>query len=491
MKTPPLPIAVSGAILLLALLAGGCAGVSTQIDTVLMPDKHARFEANLHSLLDELLAHQEFTPRELAPVAVMPRSLKAGTRFSRLEELVMERLVMKLRRRNDFHTLSRQNWLEFREGRPLTFLHKPPAQRRLLQNLVVYEVGVSPDQTLKQVNVHIVAMDANGHALPGVVAETVLDFGPYSLSRRLYLDNPHTNPFPEGLEEQPFTSLDRLTFSLAGELADSYRNGFSAGEQKAADQEIRVLLYPRPSSGRVSRGLVRAIQDSLQQAIVSNRGFTCVVSREDFGPAFDRIDFYRQNASIFEMKETEFTAGTIFLMADIFTHSHLDTIGVAMRAIWRASPLETTTGELIPTNVAGTYLSGFTAKAYMSYYSSRDRCRTKTAAEIAPPEKKERAFSRPVPSQPFDICFYEFTEVFEKRIYPVLTNAPGVTEIKRADHLCDTLSGCLCYELYYQASLEDISAWLRQNLRTSQVLAFWLVPKGDGRLDVYFDGGFK
>jgi len=466
-------------ILLLAILAGGCAGVSTQTGTGLEPDQQCRFEAKLNALIDDLIARQKFTPRELAPAAVIPGSLKSGTRFSRLEELVIERLVMKLRKRNDLHTLNRQNWFEFREGRPLTFMDQPPAQRRLLRNLVVYEVGVSADQILKQINVHIVAMDAEGHALPGVVAETVLDFGPYSLSRRLYFDNPHANPFPEGLEERPYVSFDRLTFSLAAELADSYRNGFSAGEQTAANQEIRVLLYSRPQSRRVSRGLVRAIQDSLQQAIVSSPGFTCAVSEKDFGPAFDQIDFYRRNKPVFEMEETRFKAGTVLLMTDISRHRHGDTIGVALRALWRASPLETTTGELIPTNVAGTYLSGFTAKAYLSGDSSKGYHRADTVKKVIPP------------AHSLDVCFYEFTEVFEKRIYPVLTNAPGVTEIRRADELCDSLSGCLCYELLYQAPLEELSAWLRRHLRTSEVLAFWLVPKGDGRLDVYFDGGFK
>jgi len=250
-------------ILLLAIFAGGCAGVSTQTGTGLEPDQQDQFEARLNALIDNLTASQNFTPGELAPATVMPGSLKSDTGFSRLEELVIERLVMKLRKRSNLHTLSRQNWFEFREGRPLTFMDQPPGQRRLLRNLVVYEVGVSADQALKQVNVHIVAMDADGRALPGVVAETVLDFGPYSLPRRLYFEKPHANPFPEGLEERPYASLDRLTFSLAAELADSYRNGFSAGEQTAANQEIRVLLYSRPLSGRVSKGFPMAIQDSL------------------------------------------------------------------------------------------------------------------------------------------------------------------------------------------------------------------------------------
>ena len=473
---------------LLAILAG-CAG--TSVKTLDLDP----FEEKLNGLISGLISSQNFTPGEMAPATVMPGSLKSGTRFSRLEELVMERLTMVLRKRNDFHKLSRQNWFEFREGRPLTFMDQPPAQQRLLRNLVVYEVGVSPEKVLGQIKVHIVGTDADGHALPGVVSEASFDSGPDSPARRLYDTQPGTSPFPEGLEERPYTSLDRLTFSLAAELADAYRNGISAGKETAGDEEVRVLLYSTHPSGGVRKGLVAAIQDSLQQAIVSNRGFTCVVSQKDFGEAFKQIDFYRRNRTVFEMEESLFTAGTVLLMSNTFRSGHTDKIGVALRALWRASPLETTTGNLIPTNVAGTYLSGFTARAYFSGSSARGYSRTgpvkKSGEKHAYPEKNVSKPARSVPVGDLDLCFYEFTAVFEKRIYPVLTNAPGVTEIRRADELCDSASGCLCYELWYEGSLEEISTWLQRHLRTSKVLAFNIEPKGNGRLNVHFDGGFK
>ena len=75
-----------------------------------------------------------------------------------------------------------------------------------------------------------------------------------------------------------------MTFSLAAELADAYRNGISAGKETAADEEVRVLLYSKHPSGRVSEGLVEAIQDSLQQAHCQQPGFHLCCKPEGFWP---------------------------------------------------------------------------------------------------------------------------------------------------------------------------------------------------------------
>ena len=471
---------------LLALLAG-CAG------TPLKAPEQEPFEAGLTRLIDRLISNRTYTPGEMAPAAVMPEALKSGARFSRLEELVMERLALALRKQNDFQRLSRQNWFEFREGRPLTFMDQPPARQRLLRNLVVYEVGVSPDRVLEQVNVHIMGTDADGRAVPGVAAEETFDFGPDRTARRLYDAEPSGNPYPKGLEEHPYDSIDQMTYSLAFELADAYRNGIWAGKETAAHEEVRVLLYAKHPGE--SRGMNQTIQDSLQQSIVGNRGFTCVVSRNDFGPAFEQIDFYRRNHTLFEMEDSLFMAGTVLLMMDIFPHGRGDRIGIALRAIWRADPLETAEGNLIPTNMAGTYLSGFTAKAYLRGRGSQSRARTEQMENVPmgfiTSEQIPTRAAGPGTPRDLDICFYEFTSAFQKRVYPVLSGAPGVTEIRRAHELCDGSKGCFCYELWYNGSVEEISQWLTRHLRTSKVLAFRLEPKGEGRLNVLFDGGFE
>ena len=489
-------------LILIALLAHGCASTSVQ-ETVY--DPRSEFDRKLDELMANLLDREHYTTAEMAPAAVMPGSLRGGTRFSRLEEIVMERLSMRLRQNHDVCKLSRQNWFEFREGRPLDFKDKPYTQRHYYRNLVVYEVKVSADDVLAKATVNIVASDADGKSVPGVMAACDLDFDYSAPARQLYLAEPSTNPYPEGLEERPYDSLDRLAFSLAAELADAYRTGLSADGHKPSDREVRVLLYNKPPVD-VGPTIAYNIQNALQQAVVSNRGFTCVVSKEDFGPAFEQIDFYRRNYEIFHLEETKFTAGTVLLMVDSLRHSDGDKVGVALRALWRIGPLESDTGDLIPTNVAGTYLSGFTAKAYL--YSDdigMPVVATPPARTVyAPPERKvyapppRKVYTPPTPQTyvpapvtvgDMDVCFYEFTEVFEKRIYPVLTDAPNVTGVQRLYDLCDG-PRCVCYAVQYTGPREDLEAYLRQNLRTNKALAFRMIPRGANRLDVMFDGGF-
>lgn len=496
-------------LIFLAVLVTGCAGTSPR--TTAAPTPEEKFDAAIQDVIDAVIAAQSHTLAEVSPAAVMPTSLKTGTEFTRLEELVMERLTLELRKRHDVYALSRQNWFEFRENRPLSFFNLPLAERNHFRNLVIYEVGVSADEILDTARVHITASDADGRAVAGIVADTELDFTTDSPAGRLYGAKPKTRLYPEGLEERPYVSLDRLSFSLAAELADAYRTGITAGDQPVAGDEVRVMLYAR-TARNISAGLGQAIQDALQQSIVANRGFTCAVSEEDFGPAFHKIDFYRQNKSIFELEETKFSAGTVLLMADTAFHPDGDKIGIALRAIWRVSPLESEAGELIPTNVTGTYLSGFTAKSYLlssaikvrypkpdatRLATSGDATQTATSAKVAGTEttessgRQESAYIREMPARDTDVCFYKYTEVYEKRIYPVLSRAPGVLDIRRNQTLCEDGSRCLCYELGYQGTPESLEAYLRQNLRTSEVVPFRLVPKVEGRLEVYFHGGFE
>lgn len=96
----------------------------------------------------------------------------------------------------------------------------------------------------------------------------------------------------------------------------------------------------------------------------------------------------------------------------------------------------------------------------------------------------------PYPNDYFT-CFYDFTEVYRDRIYDVITRAPGASEVKRAWPEYESSRNFLCYELYYEGSADDLSAYLRQELPFSEVIPFRIENKGNNRLEIFFHGGFN
>ncbi len=480
----------------LALLLTACAGM-TPVDYA--PTQAERLlDQRVDLLLDDLLSDQRFSSSEMAPAAIVPGSAMQGEYFSRLEELLCERLETRLRESHDIFKLSRQNWFELRAGHALSFQNQPLDRRQRLRSAIIYQVEIAADTVLDRVNATITARHADGQGLTGVVASGPLGFGQESLARQLHYAAANRNPFPEGLEERPYSSLDRLAYSLSSELSEAYRNGLRVGGQKVADHEVKVLLYT--TSSHYPTGLTQEIQNALQQALISRQGFTCVVSRQDFGPALQQIDFYQWHSQLFKPVELpQFEPGTVLLMVDISQPTKPGTLSLAMRAIWRTDPLEDQHGNLITEDGSGTYVSGFTAKAYFEGDQLRYRYGTKPQTTVhkrrvkrADPNIVHRAREPwSGPSTDLNLCFYDFTETLRDRIYPVLNQAPGVTWLRRADELCDRDSDCLCYEIWYNGTREDMSAWLKQYLRTSKSVNFRLTSNGPGRIEVHFDGGFK
>jgi hypothetical protein len=94
-------------------------------------------------------------------------------------------------------------------------------------------------------------------------------------------------------------------------------------------------------------------------------------------------------------------------------------------------------------------------------------------------------------SRDLSACFYDFTDVYVKRIHGVLTRAPGASNVHRIRPQNDEPERCICYALIYDRPMEELDAWLRKELPTSNVVPFRLKPVGENRLEVYFDGGFK
>ncbi len=486
---------------LLLLLLSACAGQSPvtppPVDSA--PSQAERLlDQRISTLIDDLISDSRLTAAATAPVAVVPGSALAGEYFSRLEELVCERLETRLREEHDIFRLSRQNWFELRAGRPLSFQNLPPDRRQVLAAALIYKVEITADTVLDRINCTLSASGADGRSRPGIVASGPLGFGRTSLARSLYYAAANRNPYPEGLEERPFVSLDRLAYSLATELAEAYRNGLKIAGHKVADREIKVLLSTTSKS--LPLGLTEEIQSALQQALVGQNGFTCVLSRRDFAETMREIDFYNWHRQAFkQLDPAKFEPGTILLLADVSRPRRNDLYGVALRAIWRTDPLEDRQGKMIAETAGGTYVSGFTAKAYFSDRDLYYRYGSRRPA-IHPPRRQPaskpgpQTVARPPwkgPANEINLCFYDFTATLRHRIYPVLNRAPGVTWLRRADELCEQGSDCLCYELWYQGSREDLEAWLRRYLKNAKSLEFYITSNGPGRLEVHFNGGFN
>ncbi len=354
--------------IVLAAVVTGCAGTSSQTGNVPVPDYYESidiFNERLETLMSRLSDSQKYRAAEFSPVAVVPGSIRKDARYTRLEEYIIEKLEIELRKNHELYTLSRGNWMEFRERRPLSFKDQPGKMKEMLKNLVLFEVRISPDRYLDQANVSILASDSKGNSIAGLGADVKLDFYPRSPASRMYHEVPQTAVYPEGLEERPYKSIDRLAFSLADELKRNYKNGFSVKDDRIQDDEINVLLYSKPGLN-VSDELFNLITGSMQQAIVSESGFKCALSQEDFSSVLDQINFYDENADIFDVQKYPLSMGTVLMIMEMTPHSDNDKLGVTLRSLWRTQPLETENGKLIVSNMAGTYVSGFTAKAYLS-----------------------------------------------------------------------------------------------------------------------------
>ena len=93
--------------------------------------------------------------------------------------------------------------------------------------------------------------------------------------------------------------------------------------------------------------------------------------------------------------------------------------------------------------------------------------------------------------RPVTTCFYNFNEIYQDRIYPVLSQAPGVTAIERCWTACNQQQPCLCYTLTYDGPIDELIARLNQRLPVNKTIPFRCRAQGPNRLEVIFDAGFK
>lgn len=341
-----------------------CTGVlmllySCQQHTI-QPHMKSEFDTKIDTLVLETLGACRGKAAALAPAAVVPYNALKGKKYTRLDELISQRLSNRLAADREVIELSRENWFELKESKPLSFKGHSNAHADLMANLIIFFVHVEPEPLFDQIKIAITARDSNTRPVPGIRAQALPDHFKDSPATLLLKTPPGSNPAPQGLKQNPYNAMEHMAYSLASELSYAMDRGVKTGAYKAADDEIQVMLCPGnfQNNTRFNRALAKA----LQQALASMDDMTCAVSREDLTPVFNQMNFYQNNSQIFEMDNEKFKPGSVLLMTDIQTQDNVN--HVALRAIWRVTPLKDKAGGFIPDNTAGTYVSGFTSRAW-------------------------------------------------------------------------------------------------------------------------------
>jgi hypothetical protein len=203
-----------------------------------------------------------------------------------------------------------------------------------MENVVVFIIDIEPEPVFDQIKVSITAKDSKLRPIPGIQGQTMLEYFKDSPGTILLNTAVHSNPLPEGLKENPYSSMEQMSYSLASELSYALERGGKTGQYKASDDEIQVVLCAKNFSGS-SPGFTQALIQELQQALVSMDGMTCAVSRDDFTPIFSQMDFYKRNDHIFEVDNEKLKPGSVILTKNSGNKNQ-----VALRAVWRVTPLQ-------------------------------------------------------------------------------------------------------------------------------------------------------
>lgn len=347
-------------LVLLSLLFLMLSGFGCQKST-LRPQLKTKFERNVNELILDTVESCRGKLVEIAPAAIVSKNALNGKSYTRLDELISQRLKEKLSSDREIIELSRENWFEFREARPLSFKGHSQAHSDLMENIVVFIIDVAPEPLFDQIKVTITAKDSKSRPIPGIQGQTQLESFEDSPGTILLNTATSSNPLPAGLKENPYNGLEQMSYSLASELSFALEKGVKTGSFKASDEDIQVVLCSKNFSG-TNINFQQAMMQELQQALASMDGMTCAVSQDDFASVFRQMDFYNKNDHIFEIDNEKLKPGSVLLMA------RTKTIGsknhAALRAVWRVTPLKDKAGNFIPDSNAGTYVSGFTSRAW-------------------------------------------------------------------------------------------------------------------------------
>ena len=308
----------------------------------------------------------------------------------------------------------------------MSFWKNSVRERAFLQQLKIFEIRINPEPLFAKVDIEIIVSDARGHILQGQRASKTLDFSPTSPAARLNGQKVNRTPFPEGIEERPFTSIDRFAYSLVADLIDTYQAGVLSSGRQASAEDVQVVLSVTPTR-LVPKRTINSLVKALQHAIVRAKGVTCVLNPYDS-----------------PLQETDVQHGTVLLVVDLDRPSRSDVIAVAMRGVWQVSPLETASGSVVDTDLAGTYLAGFTAKAYLQLKSAGGGSSDLASA-----------------GQEMTVCFYGADDVLIDGGYKALRHVPNLKQL--AWSACDAES-CGCYTMIYSKSVNVLAGWLGRHL---------------------------
>jgi len=315
------------------------------------------------ALVLETLEHCRGRFPEIAPAAMVPGSLLAGRSGSRLEELIARELSAKISETRVVVALSRENWFELRQSRPLSLKGHPPDMARLVENLAVFRVTVDADPLADRITARIQVTDSTGRPLAGIGGKIAFSGQALETARGLQSRPALDALAPQGLKATPFHSLEALSYSMVKELHFALDRGIKAAGHEAAGRDIRVMLSPDSALDKDS-DFNRALFQELQQAMVSEGGMVVAAGRADFSALSGQSWFYNRSRGLFETDEEPFVQGSVVLMARTLKDPSTSARKVSLRALWRVTPLRDAKGEVVTGNVSGTYVANFAASAW-------------------------------------------------------------------------------------------------------------------------------
>lgn len=325
------------------------------------PSLKSKFERNVDQLVLDTAYSLRQKGYDIAPAAVVSGNALRNQTYTRLDEMIITRLRDRLAENREVISLSRENWFELKEKRPVSFKGHDRNREPLLENLVILVVNIKPEPNFDRIRVQVTAKNAKSLPLPGVGGKVMLEHFDDSPGTVLLKTQVDTKPYPEGLKSNPYISLEQMAYSMASELSYAVDRGIKTGRHKAAKDEIRVVVCTQKAKGPGAR-FQKAFTRELSQSLAAMDGMTSSVSRKDFSPIFRQMDFYQKNDHVFDIGKEKLAPGTVLLLVETKHQGSLEQ--VALRAVWRITPLMNARNQLIVSNSAGSYVSGFTSRAW-------------------------------------------------------------------------------------------------------------------------------